>query len=82
MDLALNNLQWLICHAIKPNPNKQKLKGDPFFWSLLFRKLSVTIDFCTRGIKHGVVTKEESRRSEEKHIGKKYITVKQQSRYG
>ena len=22
MDLALNNLQWLICHKIKPNKNK------------------------------------------------------------
>ena len=22
MDLALNNLQWLICHKAKPNPQK------------------------------------------------------------
>ena len=23
MDLALNNLQWLICHKTKPNPTKR-----------------------------------------------------------
>ena len=27
MDLALNNLQWLICHKTKPNQTKPKLQG-------------------------------------------------------
>ena len=26
MDLALNNLQWLICHKIKPKPKRKKMK--------------------------------------------------------
>ena len=28
MDLALNNLQWLICHKTKPNQTKPNQKGD------------------------------------------------------
>ena len=31
MDLALNNLQWLICHQTKPNqtnPDKQDMTQD------------------------------------------------------
>ena len=26
MDLALNNLQWLICHKTKPNQQQQQMK--------------------------------------------------------
>ena len=28
-DLALNNLQWLICHKTKPEQTKTRSKGNP-----------------------------------------------------
>ena len=33
MDLVLNNLQWVICHKIKPNPSKNviTLQTETFF---------------------------------------------------
>ena len=37
IDLALNNLQWLICHQTKPNP---KPKPKFSFVKIFFRALS------------------------------------------
>ena len=30
-DLALNNLQWLICHEAKPNPNPSSYRVESWF---------------------------------------------------
>ena len=38
MDLALNNLQWLICHKTKPN-HSQSTQGL-VFWAELYVKVS------------------------------------------
>ena len=31
-DLALNNLQWLICHKTQPNHNKEFEKSSKLLW--------------------------------------------------
>ena len=36
MDLALNNLQWLICHKTKPNQTKPKIYTFPFVYSYVY----------------------------------------------
>ena len=34
MDLALNNLQWLICHKTQPNQPTNQPTNQPFFLNL------------------------------------------------
>ena len=41
MDLTLNNLQWLICHKIKPNPNPSQSSHSRCSKSLPYSILSV-----------------------------------------
>ena len=45
MDLALYNLQWLICHKTKPN--QTKTSGIPMVYNLapLTHRLKIKIDY-------------------------------------
>ena len=46
MDLALNNLQWLICHKTQPNPTNQPFSSSTRMTLALNNQTNIHTDVC------------------------------------
>ena len=68
-------------HGVK-NVLKIMKKRTPFFLVTSLQGIVSDKQFCTRGSKHGMITKEKSWRGEEKHIKKKEKQLLKASRVG